>query len=440
MVNLMALLTCQDLPTLNDIVDDICVPPAYEDKDLEELRESIQLVVQDFVESNVSEYKYDDFATRIFEYTYGIMLILHDAVFELFKDIDLADMVNEGIYVHLNLFGIPRSCVNGDLVQHPLSEREIGARLQVLRSKDQPESSTPAWYIFRHNKLTASSIWKALDTEASRNQLIYSKCKPLDMTRHTKINIESPLHHGHKYEPISKLIYESEYGSVIEDFGCLADDDLDFIAVTPDGINIRRGSPRYGRLIEIKNPTTRVITGVPKKAYWVQMQLQMHVTKLHLCDFYETAFKEYDNEEAFLNDGSFSRTKKNKRKGIIVCFHNRQGPVYVSCPLDSDLATYHAWFDDLVAGADQMTWVVNTYWWLEQSSCVTVPYNRAWFEAACPKFKDTWDTIVQERQTGYDHRKPSRKNTGRKKKQCKTAVIKVRTQSFDAAKLSHNNN
>ena len=57
---------------------------------------------------------------------------------------------------------------------------------------------------------------------------------------------------------------------------------------------------RYGRMLEIKNIVNRDITGIPKKAYWVQMQLQMEVCDLEECDFLETRFKEYDNEQAFL--------------------------------------------------------------------------------------------------------------------------------------------
>ena len=43
-----------------------------------------------------------------------------------------------------------------------------------------------------------------------------------------------------------------------------------------------------------KNPTTRKLSGTPKKEYWIQMQLQMEVWDLDECDFLETVFKEYE--------------------------------------------------------------------------------------------------------------------------------------------------
>ena len=37
------------------------------------------------------------------------------------------------------------------------------------------------------------------------------------------------------------------------------------VRASPDGINIKKDNPRYGRLLEIKNPTTREISGIPKR-------------------------------------------------------------------------------------------------------------------------------------------------------------------------------
>ena len=44
------------------------------------------------------------------------------------------------------------------------------------------------------------------------------------------------------------------------------------------------------------------------------------------------------------------------------------------------------------------------YWYLEDYSCITVPRNRNWFKAALPKIQETWNTILKERDTGYEHR------------------------------------
>jgi hypothetical protein len=45
-------------------------------------------------------------------------------------------------------------------------------------------------------------------------------------------------------------------------------------------------------MLEIKNISNRIIDGIPKEEYWVQMQIQMETCDLDECDFVETRFKE----------------------------------------------------------------------------------------------------------------------------------------------------
>ena len=92
--------------------------------------------------------------------------------------------------------------------------------------------------------------------------------------------------------------------------------------------------------MEIKNVVSREITGIPKKEYWVQMQLQMEVCDLDECDFLETKFIEYPDNLSFLNDRSTSDadnlclSEDDKMKGIIIHFHAKEGkPHYEYKPL-----------------------------------------------------------------------------------------------------------
>jgi hypothetical protein len=49
------------------------------------------------------------------------------------------------------------------------------------------------------------------------------------------------------------------------------------------------------------------------------------------------------------------------------------------------------------------------YWYCDEISCVLVPRNRMWFDAAVPHFVKTWETIVRERIEGYEHRAAKKK-------------------------------
>jgi predicted phage-related endonuclease len=115
------------------------------------------------------------------------------------------------------------------------------------------------------------------------------------------VNVNSPLHWGQKFEPLSVLIYERDYNTKVEDFGCIQHPKYNFIGASPDGIVTDKKSQKFGKMLEIKNVVSREITGIPKKEYWVQMQLQMEVCDLDECDFLETKFIEYPDTVAFYN-------------------------------------------------------------------------------------------------------------------------------------------
>ena len=81
------------------------------------------------------------------------------------------------------------------------------------------------------------------------------------------------------------MYYEKVYNTRLYEMGCMKHPTLAFLGASPDGINCLENHPLYGRMLEIKNPVSREITGVPKDEYWVQMQLQMEVANLDRCDF-----------------------------------------------------------------------------------------------------------------------------------------------------------
>jgi len=242
----------------------------------------------------------------------------------------------------------------------------------------------------------------------------------------TMINVNTTLHWGQKYEPLSVMIYENMYNSNVEDFGCIQHPVYKFIGASPDGIVIESKTGRYGRMLEIKNIVNREINGIPKKEYWVQMQLQMEVCDLDECDFLETKFVEYPNYDTYISDSalgmyndtefkSFTTTANGDYKGIIVYFHTKEGrPHYEYMPLDT-------WTpEDVTKWEEQSlhkyesepynyTFIKFIYWRLEKLSCVLVLRNRDWFSKNVGQLEKIWNIIEQERVTGYEHRAPNKK-------------------------------
>ena len=288
---------------------------------------------------------------------------------------------------------------------------EMESKINYLRSKPQPEQRTNDWYKFRHNLLTASNAHKAFSTQSAINNLICEKCQPLKQIDPNNpeivksVNVNSPLHHGQKYEPLSVMLYEQKYDTIIEDFGCLKHDNYNFIGASPDGINVDKKSNLFGRMLEIKNVVSRVITGIPKKEYWIQMQLQMEVCDLDYCDFLETKFVEYENEENYKNDNE-------NIKGVILYFTNScsSSPQYLYQPLNLNEEDSEKWIENNIENANEyMTWIRTIYWKLDTYSCILVERNRSWFQHNIGQLENVWNIILKERIQGHEHRLPQKR-------------------------------
>jgi len=278
-------------------------------------------------------------------------------------------------------------------------------QIEYLQNIPQPKQKSVEWYQYRHELITASNIWKALSTESQRNSLIYEKCKPFNAFAVEKGNWHSggSLQWGVLYEQVTLMIYEKKYNTEVCDFGCIQHKTHKCIGASPDGINIDVNSERYGRMIEVKNIVNREINGIPKEEYWIQMQVQMETCGLNECDFVETRFKEYDTETEYYDD------TQHEWKGVILCFIERDvlnsKPTYKYMPLGLSDQDTKEWIigkkDEL---KDTLILYTTTYWYLDEISCVLVKRNERWFNAAFPKILDVWDTIVRERESGYEHR------------------------------------
>ena len=266
--------------------------------------------------------------------------------------------------------------------------------IKNLIAAPQLAQRSPEWYAFRHGLITASNIYKTFGSPAKQNELVCEKCAPLAL--HTPA-VEGPRHWGVRYEPVSILYYEHINKTKVQEFGCIAHPVHSFIGASPDGINVLETSPLYGRMLEIKNPFSRTITGEPKEEYWVQTQLQMEVCDLNSCDFLETQFVEYEGRAAFYADGTFTETEMQKPKGIILSVLKEGAARYEYAPFQCTEEEFALWEEQILLNSE---WINTIYWKLEAVSCSVIERNRAWFESKLPAIARVWGVIVEERETG----------------------------------------
>ena len=406
MYNVLYMNTNTLLP-LVDILNKISAPSIVNETDIDELRECVYLIIDEFITGNIEEYRFKDFNHRVYKYTYGIFSELYNNIEDM-MDVPLSELIDEGIYSYFEFYGIKRS--ETTKITFPKNRNNFSKIIANIKKKDTHEQGTKPWYEFRWLHITASSAYKALGSDAEKNQIIFSKCKPISASKGMSVNITSAMHHGHKFEPLSILLYEQKFNTKVGEFGCIESDKYPHLAASPDGINVKENNPRYGRLLEIKNPTTRKICGIPKKDYWVQMQMQMEVLDLPECDFLETAFKEYESELSFKEDGTFDKSQNDEKKGVILCFNDGKKPVYEYTPLDIDnFEDYEKWRDEIIDKHSNLTWINDTYWRMEKWSCVLVRQNKPWFNEIKHEFSELWDIILKERESGFEHRKPKKR-------------------------------
>ena len=446
------------LEELTNIIDDIEADENiqyFNEEDALELYDNCIYLMEEFMKDDPTIVSDPDFDEIFDENIKELMnaLFEDDLFFNEDAEDELDDIISEAKSDFFKDYMPPRSYPDARILETPDYDF-IGEQLNVLRSKPQPAQRTKEWYHFRHNLITASNAYKAFESQSTKNQLIYEKCQPLqgngnddsDAEEAIKmVNVNTTLHWGQKYEPLSVMIYEDEYSVKVEDFGCIQDDQYAFLGASPDGINVDINSDRYGRMLEIKNIVNREIDGIPKKEYWIQMQLQMKVCDLEECDFLETKFVEYADRNAFGEDinediyeddnglefNNICLSKQNKKKGIILYFHTKEGkPHYVYKPLDiihpDDIIHWEEKTLDLYQSDKyNYTYIKFIYWKLELVSCVLVCRNRQWFEFAIQELKELWDIVILERVSGFDHRAPNRKT----KNNVFDMMVKAKTNS-----------
>lgn len=399
--------------------------------------------IEDYIQTNVRQMYTESFHSDLLNY-------LTDEVDDILVEIDMDTVSNEEIAYVCELYcyqyfdhtplvpcrSLPSNLKSRILDNEDLEKTDsnieksesnlekkdsyLEKTIEWLNSIRTPDQRTNEWYQFRANLITASNIWQVFVSEASRNRLIYEKCNvttATDGTISTQVysnnNTNSPMHWGIKYEPLTVMIYEKINNTKVGQFGCIPHDTYSCIGASPDGINIDKASPLYGRMLEIKNIFNREITGTPKDAYWIQMQIQMETCKLNECDFVESRFKEYESAAAFYADLDKS-DQVSLFKGVVLMLNHKETNQiqYVFMPLSVPLTKPD--IEEWIKGQEEVLskeYIIQQvqYWWLDEWSCVLVLRNEYWFKSVVHEIVETWDIILRERVTGFSHRTPKKR-------------------------------
>ena len=190
------------------------------------------------------------------------------------------------------------------------------------------EQKSELWLSQRKTMLTGTDAGKVVNTNTGDNReeklfniakdkLDYKEILQVPNIYHSRISSTAMIH-GNIYEDVSLLIYETRNKVEVKEYGLIKSNKSNFIGASPDGVVINvdytdyNSFKRYGRLVEVKNPFSRIINDTIKEDYRFQMLQQQYTCEIPVCDFLETTIidmdcpikgmKPYNNIKSMLND------------------------------------------------------------------------------------------------------------------------------------------
>ncbi len=299
----------------------------------------------------------------------------------------------------------------------------IDNKFKVINSHHNHAQRSMEWYNFRWERLTASDLAKALGEKGDKSKLdlIYQKAIPLEQyikkRESFSLGGQPAIQHGVCFEPVATALYEFYNNLTVKEYGCLPHLSINYLAASPDGIcDSRNDNPDYhGRMLEIKCPYSRIITGIPKLEYYMQVQLQLEVCDLEYCDFLECDIRTYSGMRSFLDDSpvlkdepesvSYNLTKSGKKKGVLYEYQEKnemgdKNTKYKYCPLtytDDQVSEWIIATKDEIMGNTNYIPIGCKYWWIEEYNVTLLKRERDYFNKMLVRLNEFWDSVLYYR-------------------------------------------
>jgi putative phage-type endonuclease len=256
-------------------------------------------------------------------------------------------------------------------------------RIEILNNlKKRPliKQRSDEWYKLRENRLTASDLYDAVYSPTS---LIKKKIKNVS---YNSFSIPA-LKWGCMFEKIAIDAYSYVNKTNVHEFGLLINDKIDNFGASPDGITDE------GIMVEIKCPYKREIKdGIIPDKYYYQMQGQMAVCELDICDYVECKFVTYNTEEEYINN---VENLENYKHGIIIEF--KDNTYHYTKP-------YQDYKDNINEVSEKANGNKCTYWVLELMNVQRVQFNNEkWNNQIKDKIKDYWQLYLNEKNNKPKH-------------------------------------
>ena len=224
-----------DLIQINNIIHDESeteVNISYEE--YSNIVEIAGVLIYELIANDPLIYSQPSFSEIIFYDTVELLSQQLQPVYDFDNFQEYIESATEEAITLYHTYVCPRRSYSNTFVRVKPNVVKMSKKIYYIENIPQPDQRTKEWYLFRHKFLTASNLWKAFGTQRAQNELIYDKCRPVDLDKYSRVNTETPMHWGQKYEDVSIEWYEKHYNTKVSEFGCIPHKDIPYLAASPD--------------------------------------------------------------------------------------------------------------------------------------------------------------------------------------------------------------
>lgn len=263
--------------------------------------------------------------------------------------------------------------------------------LDELLNRKQIEQRTPEWYAQMTTIISASELGNLFASPRTRAKMVMVKTesyRPRNQPLAVQSDRMSAFDWGIRFEPVVKQIYEYKYNATVKELGRLYHQTDTRCTASPDGLVYdSQNNEKTGRLIEIKCPVTREIDGSVPKDYYAQMQMQLHVTGLKICDYVEASFSSKYN-----NSNNNDKEGPGLYNGYIALIRyaeiteDNQEFYYIYSPVNCDTN----WIPEVKEGEEIVEIIP---WRLQEWSEQVVTRSEEWWQSIIPIIDKFWEDV-----------------------------------------------
>lgn len=384
----------------------------------------IQLIIQDIIlNSDINNSELMDEIKRD-EIKDTILGILRELIYKQ-SDYQILDQYEEEINRHLIL-----SIKEISPIYDEKAILSISNQIIELKKIPQPEQRTPEWYEFRKDRLTASDLGTIIGVNPYE-QPNYIVQKKAGLEKPFKTN--KAIKWGVKYEEVITKIYEHKNNVKVFEYGCIPHPIIKHFGASPDGIvdSDSKNKNYIGRMLEIKCPSSRDITGFIPEYYHAQVQGQLEVCDLEFCDFVECKIAEYKCSEEYHKDGNLTYQSNGFEKGVVIDTYDKtlEKEVFYYANLGLSKEEIDMWEDkilDKVLENENLEYLKTSYWKVTQYNELLIKRDKKWFYEVCiPKINEFWDKVLYYRKRPIDELKALCQGRKKINKKSTTVINKV---------------